>query len=275
MFGSAYSWNRCYRVICGHVDDHARLTIADAHGTPSGSGTPGWPGRLARIVLYTYCTRGSAPHAWLARGTGTVTAFWGTAGSLGGDSRPYFLTRMSREAGRKMLLAGKRSCVSSISTIHGGHIFGISAVHGWTNAANAGCAGAAAIHGGQMLGATETIARRNVTLPGKSRRPAGLQEQGGSLEPVAGRRTVVALLAPCRVASQCDAGCQLRASSPQRWISASDGHHIMRWTFIYRCVASRGCARLPDGSRCSPWNVSPSCMGGASTDGDRRIGSRW
>ena len=97
----------------------------------------------------------------------------GQAGSLGGGSRPYFC------------LVASGSC----------------AAHG--------CAGATSNRLPRYC-FKPSLPRRQASPAQyaasvlKSRRPAGFQEQGGSLEPGAGRRTELARAAPCRTASQCD-----------------------------------------------------------------------
>ena len=154
---------------------------------------------LARFLHYTYCTRGSAPHAWLAIGTGTVIAFWGTAGSLGGDSRPYFFAPQARTFD-----AQERP--SSM------------AVRSWWRLRRLPATGAPS--------AEKADARRVFRNRGDPwNRVPGVGQ--------AWRR------APCRFASQFDAGCQSYASSPQQSTSASDGHHTMEMArfLSLRCIA--------------------------------------
>jgi hypothetical protein len=69
------------------------------------------------------------------------------------------------------------------------------------------------------------------------------RNRGDPLEPGAGRRTVVALFAPCRITSQCDVVCQSRSSSAQYPDGASDGDHSIEMTHAQCCDASRGCDR--------------------------------
>ena len=145
--------------------------------------------------------------------------------------RPAF-----RDTCASMHVAWMWLCTSSGRTIGGCGRFRHPASHDTCASCTSQDARMPRAHG--CAGAAGDCASKCDTFLKKSRRPAGLQEQGGSLEPGAGRRTVLARIALCRIASKYDATCQSRASSAQPMACASDGHHTIEIGMFYLCAPS-------------------------------------